>query len=272
MENNEIWTEVKGFEGIYEVSNTGKIKSKWRKSGICMSPMGKEFTYTVNEKILKSAKSKNGYLRVLLVDKDNDLRINKSIHRLVLENFNPVSNMENLTVNHIDGNKENNNLSNLEWATMKEQIAHALLIGLRHEKEQDGELNKMSILKNEDVIYIYTNPDNLSTNELHKKFNISMANINNIFNDKSWIHITKTLFKNRLESLYTSKKYYKATYKENIIYFTDMKNFLKDKNISYYNVLKLLKNRNKEYEGWSFEYSNHDEYKLNKKEATQQNE
>nr|DAF58718.1 MAG TPA: homing endonuclease [Siphoviridae sp. ctxMM9] len=48
-----------------------------------------------------------------------------SVHRLVLENYNPVDGMETLQVNHIDGDKQNNNLNNLEWVTCQENILHA---------------------------------------------------------------------------------------------------------------------------------------------------
>lgn len=72
-----------------------------------------------------------------------------SIHRLVLENFNPVDGMDKLQVNHIDGNKRNNTVSNLEWCTCKENIEHAVVHRLR------AEVNGAAKLTKEQVIEIY---------------------------------------------------------------------------------------------------------------------
>ena len=66
---------------------------------------------------------KDGYEKVALMCIDSRHRF--SVHRLILETFNPVDNMRELQVNHIDGNKQNNALSNLEWVTCSENIKHA---------------------------------------------------------------------------------------------------------------------------------------------------
>ena len=90
----------------YQISNQGKVKSLKRKKEI----------------ILKPAQYSNGYWFVTLTNSQKT----KSclIHRLVLMTFNPVENMENLQVNHIDGNINNNFLKNLEWTTPKENKNH----------------------------------------------------------------------------------------------------------------------------------------------------
>lgn len=84
-------------------------------------------------KFLSTHLDKNGYVKVRLVS-PNSKRHTYSIHRLVMENFSPVENMENLQINHMDGNKKNNNLSNLEWVTPHENIKHAFKIGLKTQK------------------------------------------------------------------------------------------------------------------------------------------
>ena len=105
----EIWKDIKGYEGIYQVSNFGRIKSSYTK------------------RILKGGKNKAGYLLVGLYKQGVLSR--KSIHRLVAEAFipNPDNKPE---VNHIDENKTNNMVSNLEWMTAKENINH----GTRNER------------------------------------------------------------------------------------------------------------------------------------------
>lgn len=65
---------------------------------------------------------------------DDGKRHRYSVHRLILENFKPVENMDKMQVNHIDGNKWNNKLSNLEWVTCSENNKHAHKIGLKSQK------------------------------------------------------------------------------------------------------------------------------------------
>lgn len=102
----EIWKPIKNYPG-YEVSNYGRIKS-YKKD-----PKGK----------ILSGKSSKGYVGI-------DFRINgetkqELVHRIVLSTFSPIEGWEKLTVNHIDGDKTNNNLENLEWMTQSENTRHA---------------------------------------------------------------------------------------------------------------------------------------------------
>ena len=93
-----IWKDIKGYEGLYEVSNTGYIKSLQFKK-----PFIKKFN-----------KNHQGYLSVSLY-KDNENKLVK-VHRVVAEAF--IPNPENKPqVNHKDGNKANNCVENLEWVT-----------------------------------------------------------------------------------------------------------------------------------------------------------
>lgn len=102
----EIWKDIKGYEGLYQVSNLGRVKSL-------------NYRRTKKEKILKTKESKDGYLRVTLSNnKDNKIYF---IHRLVAQTFlcNPYNHKE---VNHKDENKRNNYVDNLEWCTRKYNI------------------------------------------------------------------------------------------------------------------------------------------------------
>lgn len=96
----EIWKDIEGYEGKYQVSNLGRVKSL-------------NYNHTGKERVLKPSDNGGGYLQVDLC-KDSK-RKSYSIHRLVLTAFKPVDNMEKLDVNHKDEVKTNNALDNLEW-------------------------------------------------------------------------------------------------------------------------------------------------------------
>lgn len=122
----EVWKDVKGYEGLYKVSNTGKVKSFQRN----------------REKFLSDKYYENGYLRASLSKNKEKKKV--LIHRLVAETF--IPNPENKPeVNHIDGNKKNNNASNLEWCTRCENVKHAWETGLN--ENQREKLRNMNPLK-----------------------------------------------------------------------------------------------------------------------------
>ena len=87
---------------------------------------------------ISTSLDKDGYVKVALTSPGKK-RHRYSVHRLMMENYYPVEGMDKLQVNHIDGNKQNNKLSNLEWCTAKENTHHAMRMGLRH--NQQGESN-----------------------------------------------------------------------------------------------------------------------------------
>lgn len=139
------------------------------------------------QKYLSPQYDKNGYVKVQMRSTDNKSH-RYSVHRLVLENFKPIQGMEKLQVNHKDGDKLNNNLSNLEWTTCEENITHAIQNNLR------ATINGASKLTPEQVIEIYRRAWNGETNiKLGKEFNVHPDQIGRIKNKKSWKNILDSI-------------------------------------------------------------------------------
>lgn len=125
MNQKEIWMPVNGYEKYYEVSNFGNVKSKDRTTTYIHR--GTPTTRTFKGKTMMPQKSKDGYLYIQM--NGAELKTVK-IHRLVAEHF--IFNPDNKPcVNHLDGNKENNRISNLEWVTHSENTRHAYDTGLK---------------------------------------------------------------------------------------------------------------------------------------------
>lgn len=109
----EIWKDINGYEGMYQVSNLGNVKSL-------------NFKNTGKEGLLKQTLENNGYLRVSLCkNKKVDYQ---NVHRLVAKTF--IPNPKNYPIiNHIDANRKNNNMNNLEWCTMQHNVREMYRLG-----------------------------------------------------------------------------------------------------------------------------------------------
>lgn len=131
----ELWKSIDNYEGLYQVSTEGRVKSLAR---TIVRSDGQ--TKTIGEKLLKPSTAINGYQLVNLCR--NGRQKTKKIHRLVAKAFipNPMNKTE---INHKDGHKNNNRVLNLEWVTPKENIRHALDTGLMGpKKRKNNELKK----------------------------------------------------------------------------------------------------------------------------------
>lgn len=136
--------------------------------------------YIHNGKILQGSVYKNGY-RYTVFYQDGK-RIRERTHRLICESFYGLS---SLVVNHIDGNKQNNCINNLEWATVSENSIHAYKKGLI--KKQSGELSHRSKLTYNNVVRIHQLLKlKLTHEEISKIFGVNRTTISAISRGESW--------------------------------------------------------------------------------------
>ena len=122
----EIWKDIEEFKGLYQVSNLGRVRS-----------IDRLITYRTGTKrltkgtILTIGQNKLGYQQVSL--SKNDKMYSRRVHRLVANAF--IENTKNYKeVNHIDGNKKNNKVENLEWCNRSQNMQHAVRLGLKPKK------------------------------------------------------------------------------------------------------------------------------------------
>lgn len=170
----EIWKDIKNYEGLYQISNFGNVKSLAR-SIDC----GK-FIRNVKEKLLKQSKNSSGYLHVTF-SKNNKLKT-FTVHKLIMNTFIGDS---NLTINHKDCNKENNNINNLEYITNEDNLKHAhknKLINYR--KGINHHCTRIS-LTNLNKIYKMA-MEGIPHKIIAEKFNIAISTVSTIKTKKSY--------------------------------------------------------------------------------------
>ena len=172
--STETWADVVGYEGMYEVSNFGRIRSKNRLDYFGNYRRGKEMYI----------KRKN-YAHIMLC-KDG-IRKTFLIHRLVAKAF--IDNIENKPfVNHINGNKLDNRVENLEWVTPSENMKHAYKMGLISQK---GENHNLAKLCTEDVLEIRRlyKEDGMLLTQISALYDICFQHVSAIVNRKKWKNI-----------------------------------------------------------------------------------
>nr|DAH15328.1 MAG TPA: homing endonuclease [Caudoviricetes sp.] len=130
----EIWKDIKGYEGYYQISNLGRVKSLSRKT----YKSSGEFHRTKKERIKVPKTTKDGYNAVTLSVNCKDKTF--SVHSLVANAFiTKPDSKKPLEINHIDTNRKNNCADNLEWVTHEENVAHSVALG--HYSVHSGEKN-----------------------------------------------------------------------------------------------------------------------------------
>lgn len=168
----EVWKDIKEYEGLYQVSNFGRLKSLTKRGG-------------KTPRILKQ-QDRNGYKRVPLTD-NSGVRKYKSVHLLVLTTF--KGKKIDCECNHKDGDKSNNNIENLEWLTRSQNQKHAFDNGLQIPLLGE-QVNNSKLLCN-DVLQIRSIYEQgwATLKELGDAWGVSKANVHSIVKNKTWRHI-----------------------------------------------------------------------------------
>jgi len=181
----EIWQDIIGYEDSYQISNKGLVRSKDRYRLKRWNKCGTLEKIPYKSKLLKGQIS-HGYRIISL--SQNGHKKQHYVHRLVAGAF-IVNNSNKREINHIDGNKLNNELSNLEWVSSKENKAHCRKNHLqRIAKGNDYSNAKLNDMIIKDILLLYR-LDKISQRKIALKYNVCQQLISDIVNRKSWKHI-----------------------------------------------------------------------------------
>ena len=166
----EVWKDVKDFEGLYQVSNLGNVKRLISKGALC-------------ERFIGRSIDRYGYVKRVLCKQGKNYNITE--HRLVAYAF--IENLENkATINHINGIKTDNRVENLEWNTNLENKQHAVKSGLTNLK---GINHPKSKLTEEQVLEIREFGFSQTRMSLSKKYGVARITISRIIKKENWNHI-----------------------------------------------------------------------------------
>lgn len=188
----EEWKDISGYEGLYQVSNLGRVKSL-PKAQCCpnckapVKPLSKEV-------ILKGRVNSRGYIQVILSSKSIKKTFN--IHRLVGRHFLDIEgiNIDEMTIHHKYFDKLNNKADNLEWCYLHENIEYSVDAGKHHAKTNKNKSPFFSTKKNhklkpEDVVEIRNLLDRgTKLKEISDRYSVSESLISNIKNNKMWVN------------------------------------------------------------------------------------
>jgi hypothetical protein len=171
----EEWRNISGYEGFYQISNFGRVKS------IAKKRTGKTYPYKIPHIRIASV-NRGGYLQIGLHKGDKKKTV--LIHRLVLQEFSKISG-DGLDCNHINGIKTDNRLENLEWATRKENILHSINVLGNSRRGEHSSSAKLTWLDVNNIRDLYRST-HITQKEISNMYNVSRSLICEILSKKRW--------------------------------------------------------------------------------------
>ncbi|VEP13401.1 conserved hypothetical protein [Hyella patelloides LEGE 07179] len=185
--NEEKWVAISGYEGVYQVSDRGRIRSLDR----FINNQNGELQI-IPGKLLKLHSDRNNYLQVYLC-RNSQVQM-KGVHHLVAKAFLPPpkgeigSKLDSYCLNHMDGHKHNNCADNLEWITNAENHQHAIDNGLfnSHGSQTNSKLTEAQVLE----IWELLQEQRLSARQIALCFDVSTKTIQKIKYGKTWSKVT----------------------------------------------------------------------------------
>lgn len=173
----EVWKDIHNYEGCYQISSFGRVKSLDRTNS-----RGRK----LNKRLMRSSLDSYGYRHINLYK--NGTIQNFTIHRLVARTF--IENLENKEqINHKDGDKQNNNVVNLEWATSSENIRHSFdKLNRPRLRGVSNAASKLTEARVKEIKRLLT-LGNLTQKEIGAMFGVTHSNISAIKLNKSWEYI-----------------------------------------------------------------------------------
>jgi len=170
----EIWKDVPGYEGHYQASDLGRVRRVGGSYGTC------------HPRLRKLSVHQQGYLVVTLY-RDNCGR-SFLVHRLVFAAFSgPIP--DDTDINHIDGNKKNNTPGNLELASRRENIHHAIAIGLMNTTGENNPQARVTEAQVADMRARYRFGGGPGYKALAKEYGLPWGTVRNIITRKTWAHV-----------------------------------------------------------------------------------
>ena len=164
--SSEKWIDIPGYEGSYQISDMGRVRSLTRPT-LIIKPNGRAIASSCKGKILKGTKSKSGHLNVGLSKNGNKKTC--QIHRLVMAAFNPDAD-ESKLVRHLNGNPEDNRLENLCYGTHQENYFDFYFEGRGNKKLEATQIHEIREQLKQDI----------PKAQIARTFNISRHHVHDI--------------------------------------------------------------------------------------------
>lgn len=180
----EEWRDIPGWEGKYQASSFGRIRSVGR---YITDKMGR--TAWRPSVIRKPHVTPTCHYYVIVLALPGHKSCNRLVHKLVCMAFHGLPSNLKMEVNHIDGNHHNNRSNNLEWSTRRENYNHSIITGLKHDSGWENSRAKLTRLQA--LLACELRNKNCSLKEIAKLFNVHPATIGYIVRHKTYKNLWK---------------------------------------------------------------------------------